>query len=65
MAIPELNHTTDRKTNHNINPSYRNYPILTLTNPNVTHPNKPYLPYWIYHNKVAVLVDKLITYRME
>jgi len=32
---------------------------------NVTHPNKPYLPYWIYHNKVAVLVDKLMTYRIE
>ena len=71
MAIPALNRTTNPKTNHNTNPTYRNYPtnpnetLLTLTNRNVTHPNKPYLPYWIYHNKVAILVDKLITYTIE
>ena len=26
MAIPALNRTTNPKTNHNTNPTYRNYP---------------------------------------
>jgi len=37
VAIPALNRTTNPNPNHNTNPTYRNYPIVTLT--------KPYSPY--------------------